>query len=65
MTIEVTRDAPTFRPVTLRITQEDDLDKLLAVLSNVAENRIQHAPQIIKAAVELRSSLLEVINKDD
>lgn len=51
-----------FRPVTITLETRDDFDKLLAIVCNVAENRVQHAPQIVKAAQELRGHLYDAEN---
>ena len=62
--IDITRDDPDFRPVTIRIESQDDLDKLLAIIRAVAENRINHTPQIIRAAVDFRTAITNTIDKD-
>ena len=62
--LTITRDDPLFRPVTIRIESQDDLDKLLAIIRAVAENRINHTPQIIRAAMDFRRDLLNTINED-
>jgi hypothetical protein len=61
----VTQDKPKFRPVTVRIETQDELDMLLAVISNVAENRINPIPQVIVAAKDLRVSIFDIINSED
>ena len=53
----VTQDAPKFRPVTIRVETQDELDMLHAVIGAVADNRIQHTQQVIRAAVDLRIML--------
>lgn len=59
--MQITRDEPAFRPVTIRIESEDDLDKLLAIIDNVACNRINHTPPVIRAAVDFRNQLFNII----
>lgn len=55
--MDITRDDPTFRPVTIRIETQDELDQFLAVISAVANNQINHLPQVSKAAKTLYSQL--------
>lgn len=59
--MQITRDETAFRPVTIRIESEDDLDKLIAIIDNVACNRISHTPQVIRAAVDFRNQLFNII----
>jgi len=61
----VTQDKSKFRPITLRIETQDELDVLLVVISNVAENRINHSQPAIVAAKDLRASILDIINSED
>lgn len=42
-----------FRPVSVTFETQDELDQFRAVLAAVAENRINHAPQVIAAAKTL------------
>lgn len=49
--LTITRDNPAFRPVTIRIESQDDLDKLYAIIDTVACDRINHTPQLIRAAI--------------
>jgi len=42
--ITVKIDPPTWRPVHITLTTEDDFDKLIAVIAQVADNRIHHPP---------------------
>jgi hypothetical protein len=46
----ITQADPQFRPVTIVIETQDDFDKLHAILSAVARDNVQHAPQTILAA---------------
>lgn len=62
--LTITRDNPTFRPVTIRIDSQDDLDKLLAIIDTVACNRISHQPQHVSAAVDFRTAIANAINED-
>lgn len=63
--MEVTRDPAPFRPVTIRLETEDELDKLIAALNNVACNVIHHTPQVVRAAIEMVREIEQQINKDD
>ena len=62
--MKITRDEPTFRPVTIRIESQDELDKLLTIIDNVACNRINHAPPVLRAAIDLGDRLFTIINED-
>lgn len=62
--LTITRDNPAFRPVTIRIESQDDLDKLYAIINAVACNRINHAPQLIHVLVDFRTAIADIINKD-
>jgi len=62
--LTITRDDPTFRPVTIRIESQDDLDKLYAIIDAVACNRINHTPQLIRAAVDFRTAIANAIDGD-
>lgn len=55
--MEVTRDPPQFRPVTIRLETQDELDQLLAIIDTVADNRINHTPPTIRAAMTMRCEL--------
>ena len=63
--LTITRDDPLFRPVTIRIESQDDLDKLYAIIDTVACNRINHTPQLIRAAVDFRTALFNVIDQGE
>lgn len=54
-----------FRPVSIEFETQDELEKFLAIVSAVAENRINHTPQTIRAAVDMRADFLSFINRDD
>lgn len=60
--MKVTQSSPSFRPVIIELETEDDVDKLMAILSAVAENRINHSPAIIRAAIDIRSSIEEFLD---
>jgi hypothetical protein len=47
-----------FRPVSVVLEDRDDFDKLMAIVAAVAENRIHHAPALIRAAVDMRAAIL-------
>ena len=60
--MKIKLDPQLFRPVTIRIENQDELDQLLAIVDNVAENRVSHAPQIIAAAKEMRCAIYNLLN---
>lgn len=62
--LTITRDNPAFRPVTIRIESQDDLDKLYAIIEAVASNRINHTQQLIRAALDFHTAIADIINKD-
>lgn len=62
--LTITRDNPAFRPVTIRIESQDDLDKLYAIIEAVASNRINHAPQLIHVLVDFRTPIANALEKD-
>lgn len=49
-----------FRPVTIVLESQDEVDKLIAIISGVAENRINHTPPVIRAAIDLVRKLVEI-----
>ena len=55
--MRVTAHTPSFHPITITIENRDDFDQIIAILSGVADTKFNHAPQIVKAAQTLRSSL--------
>lgn len=57
--LNITRDKAPFRPVTIRIENRDDFDKLLAIVSAVSHAGINHPPQLINAARELHRTMLQ------
>lgn len=62
--MKLTRDEPKFRPVTIRIETQDELDQLFYIISDVAENRVNHVPQIINAAVNIKDELLRFLDEE-
>ena len=60
--MKVTQAAPRYRPVTIVLETQDDYAKFFSIVEQVAENRINHTPQVMKAAKEMRGYLL---NLDD
>lgn len=46
----ITQADPEFRPITVVIETQDEYDQLIAILSAVAGNRVNHLPQVVKAA---------------
>lgn len=63
--MEITRDPPEFRPVTIRIETQDELDKLVAIVAGVARNSINHTPQVIAAAKDFAARLCSLLNEDN
>lgn len=63
--MKVTRDPPEFRPVTIRIETQDELDMLLAIIANVARNNIHHTPPVVRAAIDVERTLTDLLNRDD
>jgi hypothetical protein len=49
-----------FRPVIITLENRDDFDKLCTILTQVAENRINHAPQVIEAAQWMMKRLSKI-----
>ena len=57
--LNITRDKARFRPVTIRIENRDDFDKLLAVIDSVASSSLNVIPQLSLAAKELAHTLAQ------
>jgi hypothetical protein len=55
----VTQAEPEFRPVTIVLETQDEYDKLVAVLGNVARNLINHTHGEIAAAKYLLAELTD------
>ena len=62
--MQVTQAEPAFRPVTIVLETKDEYDMLVAVVHQVAENKINHAPSVISAAYLIRSRLTSDISED-
>lgn len=62
--MEIYKDAPEFRPITIRIETQDELDQLFAIIDNVAENRLNHIPPIITAAKVILRNLTKCIESE-
>jgi len=62
--MQLTRDLPRFRPVTIRLEKADELDQLLAVLATVADGRINHLPQVVAAAKRLSHELNQLLDEE-
>jgi hypothetical protein len=63
--MEVSIAPASFRPVTIVLDTQDEVDKLIAVLSGVAENRINHTPPVIRAAIDLRADLVRALDANN
>ena len=55
--MKITQADPLFRPVTIVLETQDEFDKLMAILATVAQNKVNHQPQTIRAAVEMCNAL--------
>lgn len=55
--MKVTQADPAFRPITIVIENRCEYDMLMACLSAVAENKINHLPSVIAAAKQLKKQL--------
>ena len=63
--MQLSRDEPAFCPVTIRIENQCELDQLYAMIDAVAQNKINHVPQVIRAAaVDFRNAIHRIINED-
>ncbi len=62
--MNISRAEPEFRPVTIELETQNDLDRFLAILDQVAENRINHPPPVQRAAIDIRRAILDRINAD-
>ncbi len=62
--MKLTRDEPKFRPVNIRIETQDEFDQLFYIISDVAENRVNHVPQVINAAVNIRDTLVRLLDEE-
>lgn len=54
-----------FRPITIVLDSQDEVDRLIAVLSGVAENRINHTSPVIRAAIDLRAHIVGLLDLAD
>lgn len=57
--MRVTVEPVPFRPVSITLETQDELDKFIAIFETVAENRVNHQPQVVRAAQQLYKYLLE------
>lgn len=55
--MRVTQDKPKYRPITIVLEDQDDYDALLAVVSQVAQNKINHPVAVIGVAKSIVSYL--------
>ena len=62
--MRVTQAAARYRPVTIVLETQDEYDKFFLIVEQVAENRINHTPQVIRAAQELRGYLLDLYDEE-
>ena len=63
--MDVTRDPAQFRPVSIRLETQDELDQLLAIINNVANNKVNHMSSVIRAAQCLRDTLYELLEEEE
>lgn len=50
-----------FRPVTIVLETQDELDQLLAVIADVADNRITHLSSVVAAANALHDDITKTV----
>lgn len=62
--MKVTQAAARYRPVTIVLETQDDYDMFFSIVEQVAENRINHVPQVVRAAQELRMDLVALENAE-
>ena len=55
--MQVTQADPAFHPVTIVLETQDEYDMLMAVLHSVAENKINHIPNVMAAARQFKRRL--------
>lgn len=55
--MRVTQAAARYRPVTIVLETQDEHDMFFAIIEQVAENRINHTPQVIAEARKLLIAL--------
>ena len=58
--MNIYKDPPTFRPMHIELVDQDDYDKLENIVFAVANNKINHSPQLIEAAKAILSKLHRV-----
>lgn len=63
--MKITRDPAPFRPVTIRLESEDEVDKLVAIVAQVARNSTHHPQQIIDAAKDFDARFCRLLNEED
>ena len=54
----VTIAEPQYRPVTIVLETQDELDKIVAIVAAVAQNKINHTPALIRAADDMAKDLI-------
>ena len=54
----VTIAEPQYRPVTIVLETQDELDKMVAIVAAVAQNKINHTPVLIRAAADMIKDLI-------
>ena len=63
--MDVTRDPAQFRPVSIRLETQDELDQLLAIIHNVANNKVNHLPSVIRAAQCMQETLNQLLEAEE
>ncbi|MBS4019559.1 MAG: hypothetical protein KGZ68_15140 [Dechloromonas sp.] len=63
--MKITRDPPSFRPVTIRLESEDEVDKLVAIVAGVARNVLVHTSPVIAAAKDFEARFCRLLNEDN
>ena len=54
----VTIAEPQYRPVTIVLETQDELDKMVAIVAAVAQNKINHTHALIRAADDMAKDLI-------
>lgn len=55
--MKITVAKPEYRPVTIVLETQDQLDQFMWIIENVANNQINHHAQVINVAKNIRSHL--------
>ena len=56
--MHIERAPEEFRPITVTLETQDELDQLVAILGAVSRNTINHTPTLIRAATDMMQTLV-------